>query len=992
MLIIRKILAGIIFFFFAGTFFSAAAKDSDTLSPLISYKHFGEEDGLHCKTIYEAIQDKNGFMWFATDAGAFRFDGKNFRQYNIENGVTDKEVLKIFQDSYGRIWFLTMNGHLSFWKDDKIYNPSNTPFLKKAYSGGSIYSYFEDSKRRIWLGTSLFVYIIIDNDSVRLIKCPYEGDLGSYAIHEDAHGDMWTFSRDKMFRFPDNLIGDTVRCPELFYFICHGKKRGEIFCLNFTGNVYKISDTTVSVNIDKKEIPPDSKIVNIISDEETFWICTMGSGCIRIVNGKFYRTYLENAAIASVYRDRENNLWFNTMGEGVYMLPSSADFVKNYNRESGLSGNNITSFALGIQGEFWLGYKNGMVEKIKDNKVTNFEQNRIRSSNFNRVNSLVCDSDVIFSGTDIGVFSIDNNGINYVPLAEPFSGNDYSAKQLFVSKERNIYVTHASGLHQLVKSNNNYFAKSIITYTRTFAVVQYPGTHLLVSVAKGLVECIPGQEIADYETDIDFSSIRILDMKEVPADMLMLATNGNGIYFLKNKKLYQHLSAANDLSDNNCKRIFVSNNTVYVATDKGLNILVKENQQWKVSEVITTQNGLLSNTVSDAAERNGVIYVATDKGLSIFNRSIIPPEKFVGKVYVTEIVTDSAYTVTDSAYSFKADISRLFIRFAYPVFSPANNLKVSYRLLRGKSDNAEWIHSESNEVEFSSLNPGQYIFQLKPDALSVSEAGITNLYIRIIPLWWQTTVARIAFALVIVGLIFIILRRRIQMQYQKQVAELRHLSMLEAERNRIASDMHDDIGADLTQISIWSNILNSSGNKDTSVISRITKSSNGVLQKMDQIIWALNSFQNHTADLISYLREYASQYLDSAGIRLLFEADEALPDIELSAILKRNIFLTVKELLHNTVKHSEAQNVRIRIYHADSVLHIEYMDDGKGFTPKPKEDGLGNITVQKRMREINSTISVKTSPGEGFSAHLKISGVPENGLKKSKRNFTANYD
>src|SRR5690349_11843381 len=99
----------------AKTSFCSAPSSADTLVPVITYKHFGEEDGLHCKTIYESVQDKDGFIWFATDAGAFRFDGKTFRQYSIENGVTDKEVLKIFQDSYGRIWFLTLNGYLSFW-------------------------------------------------------------------------------------------------------------------------------------------------------------------------------------------------------------------------------------------------------------------------------------------------------------------------------------------------------------------------------------------------------------------------------------------------------------------------------------------------------------------------------------------------------------------------------------------------------------------------------------------------------------------------------------------------------------------------------------------------------------------------------------------------------------------------------------------------------------------------------------------------------------
>src|SRR5436190_21341892 len=87
----------------------AVPHSNDTIYPFLSYKHFGEEEGLICKTVYSSIQDNDGFMWFGTDNGVFRYDGKKFKHFTKEDGITDNEVFMLYQDRYSRIWFLTFN-------------------------------------------------------------------------------------------------------------------------------------------------------------------------------------------------------------------------------------------------------------------------------------------------------------------------------------------------------------------------------------------------------------------------------------------------------------------------------------------------------------------------------------------------------------------------------------------------------------------------------------------------------------------------------------------------------------------------------------------------------------------------------------------------------------------------------------------------------------------------------------------------------------------
>ena len=97
---------------------------SETLVPVVLTKHFGARDGLGTKTIYSIVQDHDGFMWFATDAGAYRYDGSEFRHYTVANGLSDNEIFRAILDKKGRVWFLTYNGYLSFYYKGIIYNQS----------------------------------------------------------------------------------------------------------------------------------------------------------------------------------------------------------------------------------------------------------------------------------------------------------------------------------------------------------------------------------------------------------------------------------------------------------------------------------------------------------------------------------------------------------------------------------------------------------------------------------------------------------------------------------------------------------------------------------------------------------------------------------------------------------------------------------------------------------------------------------------------------
>jgi ligand-binding sensor domain-containing protein len=128
-------------------------------------KHYTEKDGLPSSTIYKMMQDKDGFIWFGTDIGVTRFDGKRFQNFNIADGLSDNDILCVKSDSKNRIWFLGFNGAASYWLNGKIYNESSDTLLKNIKANGPLIDLFEDYEKKLWF-ISQNRNIIVQNNKV----------------------------------------------------------------------------------------------------------------------------------------------------------------------------------------------------------------------------------------------------------------------------------------------------------------------------------------------------------------------------------------------------------------------------------------------------------------------------------------------------------------------------------------------------------------------------------------------------------------------------------------------------------------------------------------------------------------------------------------------------------------------------------------------------------------------------------------------------------
>jgi signal transduction histidine kinase len=243
-------------------------------------------------------------------------------------------------------------------------------------------------------------------------------------------------------------------------------------------------------------------------------------------------------------------------------------------------------------------------------------------------------------------------------------------------------------------------------------------------------------------------------------------------------------------------------------------------------------------------------------------------------------------------------------------------------------------------------------------------------------LFWQTRWFQITLAS-ICGLV-IIISFRLMAQLALHRRERR---LLQAERARIAKDIHDDIGARMTQLVLHGEVVQNELPVDSEMrqqLSWICDEARGLLSTMDEILWAVNPQRDTLRDFTDYVCKYAQEFLKPTQIQCLFEVSPDIAEATFSLALRRSLLMAIKEALNNTVKHSEATESRLQILWHGQHLIVVVQDNGKGFdTAMAKVERNGLTNMAQRMKELGGHCLLASQPGKGcrveFSVPLKRS-------------------
>lgn len=307
---------------------------------------------------------------------------------------------------------------------------------------------------------------------------------------------------------------------------------------------------------------------------------------------------------------------------------------------------------------------------------------------------------------------------------------------------------------------------------------------------------------------------------------------------------------------------------------------------------------------------------------------------------------------------------------------------------------AEWNEMHSVAVAntrwagYQKLPPGKYQFHVREETALGVPTGVG----AVLPIWVAVPVWERPWFWTCVGTVLILssvaaARYRASHKLRRAVQRLQHQRELEQERLRIARDIHDDLGARATEISMLSAMASDQANfpqNARSDFERISRMSRELIAALYETVWAVSPENDNLSALGNYLRQMTSQLCEVAQLRCRFHIPALPGDVQVSSQTRHNITMAVKEAVHNVIKHANASELTIRVAFTDGLLTVCIQDKGCGFPAASPSAGNGLANMQRRLENVGGNCIIESEPGQGTSVHLSLRLEPAKSNRAEK--------
>jgi signal transduction histidine kinase len=480
----------------------------------------------------------------------------------------------------------------------------------------------------------------------------------------------------------------------------------------------------------------------------------------------------------------------------------------------------------------------------------------------------------------------------------------------------------------------------------------------------------------DPENPRSLSDDGVSAIHEGKDGMLWVGTFGGGLNrFDRTMELFSTFTKKDGLPDDYIAGILEDDNgNLWLSTAKGIARFDTRTNGVKRFDASDGVNIVQGWGQSHFKNRHGEMYVGGMYGFTLFHPDSIRDNPYVPSIVLTSFKMFDKTVELDSAISEKKAIELSYknnvisFEFAALNYTSSEKNQYAYKL---EGFDQDWIYSGTRRyATYTNLDGGSYIFRVKGSNNDGvwNEKGASVSVIVTPPYWktwWFTTLLWLTVAGSIGGTVRFIEIRRIR----ERMRALEQQQALDRERLRISRDMHDEVGASLTEIAILSELAKREiAGKATGAqapVQKISERSREVIDNISQIIWAINPKNDLLENLIAYIRHHAVQYFKSTQIQLRCDVPEVLPETSLSAEVRRNLFLVVKEALHNVVKHSKATKVDLRIVISDERILISIEDNGEGFETTSSHFGNGLVNMRKRADDVGGIFNIESHKNGG---------------------------
>lgn len=980
--------------------------------------------GLRSNAIYSIYQDPKGFIWVGNSNGLQRFDGQHFFRFDPlgtkPDPLPDMAIVKILPAANGCLWLQAYNT-----KEIGIFNPSKFTYQKiplktsQPLPPRAEITLWQDAYQNTYVNIlrygKILKYDTLKNEFNELTvlnTLPKDWKTLSNVFHDPIKKQYWLTTNKGLCVYDErskqmwsrlnnpkhlSLLNNPLFQSEVSQFYIDKQRRHWVFdwtsqqnfyCFDSSGSIL-LKDTAGlnGVNTSYAELNKFFETRN-----GTLWIYGYANLYSKqLQKNKFilYRNQsIDNAGIRyesvnQVFEDRDEIIWIAT-DEGLYYTSHGNSQAVNLFLSQKPGEYNVTDILELKSGEYWL--------STWGKAVLTF------SKNFQRYPS------PLYKNVPT------NDKVQWLAYRQVWAMHQQSTTgKVFLGCQRGqlmIYDTSTKKTAYLWPAEMNQSTIRYITQTKNGTIlfgtqngrlVQYDGKKFKVLIDLGAGAII-------YKILVDDEGL------------IWLGTQDKGIFAINPitgsiEQAFTSNDGKNKLFTASCLDIEQLNNELIVAATGALTII---NKKTKTVKTITTNDGLPSNSILKIRmDADGYLWIITDNGLCRYDykrqlfttygksdgillgnitasADYLCSEKFVmfagvnsllffhpdafktnrptPNVTITDFLLSNNYQLLDSLQALPEIVIKqaqndFTISFACLDFKNKNKYTYYYQM---KGLNNEWIRSQARHITFTGLAPGHYVFSVKAmNVEGVESKNISELRIYIKPPFWRTGWF-LSTLLTIIAMI----------TYGMHRLHIKRILAVEKIRNRVARDLHDDMGSTLSTINILSSMakakLNSDGKKTGEFINKISDNSQRMMEAMDDIVWAIKPANDSMQKVVGRMREFATNVFEAKDIELDFNADEAVNEVRIDMEARRDFFLIFKEAVNNAAKYSKCTKAFVQVFVDGKKLILKVADNGIGFDVKSADGGNGLGNMQKRADSLKTKISIVSNLGQGTIIQLKV--------------------
>lgn len=1011
---------------------SLLAQSSD-----LRFDRISVEQGLSHFSVTVIVQDHQGFLWFGTEDGLNKYDGHTFTVYRPiaqdSSSLPHSSVSALLVDRHGRLWVGTIDGLCRYDPEaDRFVRYRHIAHDPQSLPANGIRDIFEDAAGTLWIGTNAGLCVrqeekdrferhapiaslsaSQDND-VRSICTdragqlwvgtaaglrrydpqsktfiPYPHQTGAFTdpvekaimkIAADGHGDIWFATGAGLQRY-DRKTGKVVRCQDPQYspllntdiiFTLYADRQGMLWIGTYHYGLFRYDPNTDSFSRYVHEPGNPSSLdrnrVHCIYEDRSgvLWVGTYRGGLNRHDRRQdAFERYALDGAVHAVLRDTRSNLWLGTFGNGLFRFEQEQgrrtrrrQYRHDARQPASLSSNEVLAILEDRNGEIWIGTGRGLSRyDARHDRFVHYKYEPLNPAiAAHRVVKVLYEDHrgALWIGTNgSGLYRLDHRRMAFACYRndpqnpQSLSGNDIWS--ITADGQGDLWIgTYGDGLNRYDRQSERF-----------------------------------DRYRDDLRNPDDLNSVLIYSVYADPRGPLWIGTFLGGLHRLdRGTGAFTHYTEQDGLPDNFVKGILPDDHGhLWLSTDKGL---ARFDPQTGISKNYTKKDGLHGNVfLSGAYHRghDGRLYFGGEGGVTAFHPDSLPVRPCTSPVVLTSFkVFDQPLQLPhrlSSTREIMLSHEQNFISFEMAVLDYAMPERNQYAHFLEGFDR-EWEYTGTRRyASYTNVPPGRYTLRVKgANADGVWNADGVAIKIKITPPFWRTWWFRSLFGAMLLVTIGGTIRYLEIRKLRERLRAAEKQQALERERVRISQDMHDDVSAGLTEIAILSELAQRNLSQPQAArahLVKISERAREVVDNLGEIIWAINPKHDQLGDFAAYLRHHAVQYLMLTRISYHCDFPEALPDVHLSAEMRRNLFLVFKEALHNLVKHAGATAAELRLTCSAQQLEISIRDNGRGFSPEypaPFRNGLANM--KKRIDDIGGTFLLQSLPNCGTQIRVVV--------------------